>query len=87
MGDFKFTEKGFDHYVYWQSQDKKTLKKINELLQDIDRRGPMQGKGHPERLKHRHAYSRTIDEANRLIYEVDGDQITVESCKGHYEDK
>ncbi|MEE1231152.1 MAG: Txe/YoeB family addiction module toxin [Phascolarctobacterium sp.] len=76
----------WDEYLAWQQQDKKTLKKINELLKDIKRNGPIEGIGKPEKLKYRDAYSRRIDSANRLVYNVDGDNILVYSCKGHYED-
>lgn len=87
MNDFTFTGKGFSDYLYWQTQDKKTLKKINSLLADIQRNGVMQGIGKPEPLKHRSGYSRWIDESNRLIYELDELQnIVILSCKGHYED-
>ena len=87
MSSFTFTEKGFEHYLYWQTQDKKTLKKINQLLKSIERDGAMQGIGKPELLKYKDAeYSRRIDEANRLIYEVSDDKITIKSCRGHYED-
>lgn len=87
MNDFTFTGKGFSDYLYWQTQDKKTLKKINSLLADIQRNGVMQGIGKPEPLKHRSGYSRRIDESNRLIYELDELQnIVILSCKGHYED-
>lgn len=86
MGEFNFTEKGFEHYLYWQQQDKKTLKKINQLLRSIDRDGPMHGIGKPETLKHEPGYSRRIDDANRLVYDVQNGRITVQSCKGHYDE-
>ena len=53
MNDFTFTGQGFSDYLYWQGQDKRTLKKINALLADIQRNGAMQGIGKPEPLKHR----------------------------------
>lgn len=53
MNDFTFTQEGFQDYLYWQRQDKKTLKKINALLEDIKRNGAMQGIGKPEKLKNR----------------------------------
>ncbi len=56
MNDFTFTEKGFDDYLHWQTQDRKTLKKINSVLEDIKRNGAMQGIGKPEPLKHRPGY-------------------------------
>ena len=88
MANFTFTAKGWEHYIYWQVQDKKTLKKINSLLESIDRDGAIQGIGKPELLKHDKSglYSRRIDEANRLVYEMCNNQIIVKSCKGHYED-
>lgn len=87
MNDFTFTAKGFSDYLHWQSQDRKTLNKINSLLEDIRRNGAMKGKGKPEALKYRPGYSRRIDEKNRLVYEIDELQnIRVISCRGHYED-
>lgn len=66
-------------------QDKKTMKKINNLLEDIKRNGAMRGIGKPEPLKHREGYSRHIDEANRLVYDIDELQnIKIISCRGHY---
>lgn len=83
-----FTDTGWNQYTEWQGQDKKTVKRINQLLKSIDRDGAMQGIGKPELLKHGKSglYSRRIDEANRLVYEMSGNQIIVKSCKGHYED-
>ena len=74
-------------YLYWQTQDKKTLKKINELIKDIERNGIGKGKGKPEPLKYRNAWSRRIDETNRLVYNLDanGDLLII-ACKGHYEE-
>lgn len=89
MADFSFTEKGWEQYVYWQTQDQKNLKKINKLITDIKRNGALQGIGKPELLKHDKSglYSRRIDEANRLVYGIDESQnIRIISCKGHYED-
>lgn len=87
MSNFTFTEKGWEHYLYWQMQDRKTLKKINSLIEDIRRNGAMQGIGKPEPLKYRPGYSRRIDEANRLVYDIDSQQnIRIISCRGHYED-
>lgn len=87
MNDFTFTSQGFQDYLYWQTQDKKTLKKINTLLEDIRRNGALQGIGKPEKLKNRPEYSRRIDDANRLVYEIDELQnIKIIACKGHYED-
>lgn len=83
-----FAETGWNEYLHWQTQDKKTLKKINQLLQSIQRDGPLQGIGKPELLKYGKsgAFSRRIDEKNRLVYEISENQIIVKSCKGHYVD-
>ena len=87
MNDFKFTEKGFEDYLHWQTQDRKTLKKINSLLEDIKRNGTMQGIGKPESLKHHAGFSRRIDDCNRLVYDIDELQnIKIISCRGHYDD-
>lgn len=87
MNDFTFTSEGFKQYLYWQTQDKKTLKKINDLLEDIRRNGALNGIGKPEPLKHRKGYSRRIDDKNRLVYEIDELQnIKIIACRGHYED-
>jgi toxin YoeB len=82
-----FTEKAMDQYIEWQSEDKKTLKRINALIKSIQRTGFMGGIGKPEPLKDKKAYSRRIDDSNRLIYSGDGEQnLVIFSCKGHYED-
>ena len=85
MNDFTFTQTAFTDYLYWQTQDRKTLKKINTLSADIQRNGVMQGTGKPEPLKYRPGYSRRIDEQNRLVYDIDEMQnIRIISCRGHY---
>ena len=71
MNDLTFYGDSWEHYLYWQIQDRKTLKKINELLEDIRRNGAMKGIGKPERLRYRPGYSRRIDEKNRLVYDID----------------
>jgi len=85
-----FAEDGWSEYLYlyWQTQDKKTMKRINQLLQSIERDGALQGIEKPELLKYGKSgvYSRRIDETNRLVYEIADNQIIVKSCKGHYSD-
>ncbi|CAK7054524.1 MAG: Toxin YoeB [Desulfovibrio sp.] len=75
-------------YLYWQMQDKKTLKRINQLIKDIERNGN-EGIGKPEPLKENLSgfWSRRIDERHRLVYciEESGD-IQIAQCKGHYSD-
>ena len=76
----------WDDYLYWQSQDKKTLKKINDLIKDIERNGFSNGIGKPEPLRYRDAWSRRIDKENRLIYKIDNDNnLWIVACRGHYE--
>ena len=87
MSKISFSEKGWGDYCYWQAQDKKTLKRINNLLQDIGRNS-FKGLGKPEPLKGDFAgfWSRRIDDANRLIYKISDDEIEIIECKGHYGD-
>lgn len=87
MSNFSFTEDAFAEYIYWQTQDRKTLKKINALLNDINRH-PFEGLGKPEPLKgnYKGFWSRRIDDANRIIYRVTDDYIEITQCKGHYND-
>jgi len=81
-----FSEHSLQEYFEWQGEDKKTLKRINELIRDIQRNGFASGIGKPEPLRHRKAFSRKIDDANRLVYagNENGD-LEIISCKGHYE--
>ena len=83
-----FAEIAWNQYIEWQTQDKKTLKKINALLKDIQR-NPFEGEGKPEALKGDMAgdWSRRINEKDRLVYTIDGEFIIVKQCKGHYGDK
>ncbi|WP_305822571.1 Txe/YoeB family addiction module toxin [Massilia brevitalea] len=85
MRNLKFTDEPWTDYIYWQTQDRKTLKRINELIKDVQR-DPFVGIGKPEPLKHSLSgfWSRRIDEANRLVYQADDDEITVISCRYHY---
>ncbi len=85
MRNLKFTDESWTDYIYWQTQDRKTLKRINELIKDVQR-DPFVGIGKPEPLKHSLSgfWSRRIDEANRLVYQADDDEITVISCRHHY---
>jgi len=80
-----WTDEAWEDYLYWQSQDKKTLKRINVLLQDIDRNG-YEGIGKPEPLRHEFQgfWSRRIDDTNRIVYRIKGGQIEVVQCRFHY---
>ena len=79
-------ERAWEEYCYWQYQDKKTLKKINLLIKDIQR-DSFQGIGKPEPLKENLSgyWSRRIDDANRIVYTIEETCIKIISCKGHYE--
>ena len=82
-----FSENAMTEYIFWQTEDKKTLKRINELIKDIQRNGFAKGIGRPELLKWRKAYSRRIDDKNRLVYTGDAEgNLEIISCTGHYED-
>ena len=85
-----FSLEGLEHYIYWQTEDSKTIKKINKLIKDIIRNGH-EGIGHPEPLKHdlTEKWSREIDEKNRLIYKIfeEENRVEIYHCKGHYGDK
>lgn len=80
-----WTDEAWSSYVYWQTQDKKTLKRINKLITDVQR-SPFDGIGKPEALKENLSgfWSRRIDDTNRLVYAVDDTAITVISCRYHY---
>lgn len=80
-----WTDEAWKDYLYWQTQDKKTLKRINKLLKEI-KKDPFKGIGKPEPLKENLSgfWSRRIDDTNRLIYAVDEEYITVISCRYHY---
>ncbi len=82
-----FKPDAWEEYLYWQTQDKKTLKRIYALLKDISR-NPFEGIGKPEELKgNLNGYwSRRIDDTNRLVYLVKDEQIEIYQCKGHYDD-
>ena len=81
-------DKAWAEYVYWQTQDRKTLKRINNLLRDIERE-PFIGIGKPEPLlgNLQGYWSRRIDEVNRIVYTVENNQLIIVQCGGHYGDK
>lgn len=80
-----WTDEAWDSYVYWQTQDKKTLKRINKLIKAA-KSTPFDGIGKPEPLKENLSgfWSRRIDDTNRLVYAVDNNNLTIISCRFHY---
>ena len=83
-----FSDEAWEDYTYWETQDKKTLRRILKLIDDIDRNG-YDGIGKPERLSGDLAeyWSRRIDEKNRIVYRIVGDTIQIIQCGSHYRDK
>lgn len=79
-----WTDEVWSDYLYWQSQDKKTLKRINKLI-EAAKRSPFDGIGKPEPLKENLSgfWSRRIDDTNRLVYAVDNQTLTILSCRYH----
>jgi toxin YoeB len=87
MRKLAWGSKAWKDYLYWQSQDKKTLKRINQLIQDT-LSNPFEGIGKPEPLRENLSgfLSRRIDEKNRLVYAIDNDYLTIISCRYHYQE-
>ncbi|MCL2247627.1 MAG: Txe/YoeB family addiction module toxin [Lentimicrobiaceae bacterium] len=83
-----WTDRAWDDYVHWQTQDKKTIKRINQLLKDIDRNS-YAGIGKPEALVEDLSgwWSRRIDDTNRLVYRIENNKIIISHCRTHYGDK
>ena len=81
-----FSDFAWEDYIQWQTEDKKTLRKINELIKDIDRNG-YEGIGKPEPLRHDLTgyWSRRITDKDRLIYRILDETIYIIACKGHYD--
>ncbi|MCL2766853.1 MAG: Txe/YoeB family addiction module toxin [Peptococcaceae bacterium] len=80
-----WSDNAWEDYLYWQIQDKKTLKRINELLRDIER-NPFAGIGKPEPLKYEWQgyWSRRINDADRLIYRINNNYLEIAACRSHY---
>ncbi|PRY86743.1 Txe/YoeB family addiction module toxin [Mongoliibacter ruber] len=80
-----FLDSAWEDYLFWQQQDKKTLKKINLLIKDAQR-SPFEGLGKPEPLKHHLSgwWSRRIDLEHRLIYKLEDDSLIIMQCRYHY---
>ena len=87
--NYLFTPNAWEDYNFWQENDKKTRKRINELLKDISRNGASDGIGKPEPLTGdlKGFYSRRINDKDRLIYKVENNTISIISCRYHYSDQ
>ena len=81
-----WSDHAWEDYLYWQTQDKKILKRINQLIKDIDRNG-YEGIGKPEPLKYelQGYWSRRIDDEHRLVYRIVENNIEIVSCRLHYQ--
>ena len=87
MSNISFADDAWSEYLYWQTQDKKTLKKINALLKEIQR-NPFDGAGKPEPLKNDKSglWSRRINDKDRLVYRIDDANVYIIGCRFHYGD-
>ncbi|WBU38046.1 Txe/YoeB family addiction module toxin [Homoserinibacter sp. YIM 151385] len=81
-----WVDEAWEDYLHWQGQDRKTLKRINLLIADVRRGDPFEGIGKPEPLKHAlaGAWSRRIDDVNRLVYIADAESVTILQARYHY---
>ena len=80
-----FSEHAWDDYIYWQRVDKKLLKRVNSIIQDIQR-SPFEGIGKPEPLKHALSgyWSRWIHDEHRIVYKVEDDSLLIAQLRHHY---
>lgn len=88
MANMLFLETAWEEFMDWLARDPKMIKRIDQLLQDIAR-GGHEGIGKPEPLKGNMSglWSRRIDKYHRLIYRIEGENVIILSCEGHYDDK
>ncbi|KRL37603.1 Txe/YoeB family addiction module toxin [Liquorilactobacillus uvarum] len=80
----EFLDEAWNEYVAWQSEDRKTLKRINNLIKSIQRDGLEIGLGKPERLKYQDGWSRRINSKDHLVYAVKNNHLIIVACKNHY---
>jgi len=85
MRKIEWTHIAWQQYVYWQTQDKKTIKRINKLIEAVVRE-PFEGIGKPEPLRENLSgyWSRRIDDANRIVYAAEDERVTIIACRYHY---
>ena len=81
-----FEKTAWEDYQYWQQQDRAILKKINQLIRDIERE-PFEGLGKPEGLKNNLSgfWSRRINGEHRIVYRIEGNELVIAQCRGHYD--
>ena len=89
MSEKIWSDDAWEDYLYWLLQDKKTLKRINQLIKDIERNGCCNGIGKPEPLSSdlQGEYSRRINEKDRLVYHMEDGKLYIAHCRAHYGDK
>ena len=89
MSEKIWSDDAWEDYVYWQTHDKKIVKRINQLIKDIERNGCKEGIGKPEFLTGdlKGEYSRMINDKERLVYHMEEGRIYIAHCRGHYGDK
>ena len=82
-----WSEEGWEDYLSWQAVDKKTLQRLNKIINDI-KRSPFEGLGKPEPLRGNWSgwWSRRIDDSNRVIYKINGGAVEIHQCRGHYDE-
>lgn len=85
MMSVEFLDEAWVEYVAWQNEDRKTLKKINQLIRSIQRDGLAAGLGKPEKLKYQAGWSRRINAKDRLVYTTKNNRLIIVACKNHYE--
>ncbi|ERL45856.1 Txe/YoeB family addiction module toxin [Lactiplantibacillus paraplantarum] len=85
MTSVEFLDEAWNEYVTWQQEDRKTLKRINNLIKSIQRDGLGAGLGKPERLKYQDGWSRRINNKDRLVYTVNNNHLVIIACKNHYQ--
>lgn len=88
MKNLTFAKIAWDDYCFWQENDKKVLKKLNNLLKEISR-NPFKGEGKPEPLLYDKSgkWSRQLTHKDRIVYSVSDNSIIIYQCRGHYDDK
>ena len=89
MSEKIWSDDAWDDYLNWQVQDRKTVRRINQLIRDIERNGCTEGIGKPEALSGSLSgeYSRRINDKDRLVYHMENGRIYIVGCKVHYSDK